>query len=162
MRCPFCGTDKDKVIDSRSAEAGSAIRRRRQCTGCSKRFTTYEHVEQPTRLTVAKKDGTRLPFDRQKMLEGLEKACYKRPVSPRQLQEVVDEVEEELLARHEKEVASVDIGWELAERLKHVDQVAYVRFASVYKQFRDVDDFMTEVREIMNGDEPARGQGRLF
>jgi len=162
MRCPFCGTDKDKVIDSRSAEAGAAIRRRRQCTGCSKRFTTYEHIEQPSRLSVVKKDGTRVPFERQKMLEGLEKACYKRPVSPQQLQEVVGEVEEELLSRHEKEVAAVDIGRECAERLKLVDQVAYVRFASVYKQFRDVDDFMAEVRDMMNNPEPTPGQGQLF
>jgi transcriptional repressor NrdR len=162
MRCPFCATDKDKVIDSRSAESGAAIRRRRQCTGCGKRFTTYEHIEQPTRLTVVKKDGTRVPFDRQKMLEGLEKACYKRPVSPQQLQEVVGEVEEELLSRHEKEVASVDIGRELAQRLKYVDQVAYVRFASVYKQFRDIDDFLAEVRDMMDSSEPTPGQGRLF
>jgi transcriptional repressor NrdR len=162
MRCPFCAHDKDKVIDSRSAEAGAAIRRRRQCTACGKRFTTYEHIEQPTRLTVVKKDGTRVPFDRQKMLEGLEKACYKRPVSPQQLQEVVGEVEEELLSQHEKEIASVDIGRELAQRLKRVDQVAYVRFASVYKQFRDIDDFLEEVRDVMNSPESTPGQGRLF
>jgi transcriptional repressor NrdR len=163
MRCPFCGHNKDKVIDSRAAEGDAAIRRRRQCVHCGKRFTTYEHIEQPTRLTVVKKDGTRVPFDRQKMLEGLEKACYKRQVSPQQLQEIVDEVEEELLSRHEKEIAAVDIGRELAERLKHVDQVAYVRFASVYKQFRDLDDFLDEVREVIDTSESrARGQGRLF
>jgi transcriptional repressor NrdR len=163
MRCPFCGHNKDKVIDSRAAEADAAIRRRRQCVHCGKRFTTYEHVEQPTRLTVVKKDGTRVPFDRQKMLEGLEKACYKRQVSPQQLQEIVNEVEEELLSRHEKEVAAVDIGKELAERLKHLDQVAYVRFASVYKQFRDLDDFLEEVREVIDTSQTrSPGQRRLF
>jgi transcriptional repressor NrdR len=163
MRCPFCGATKDKVIDSRSAEGDAAIRRRRQCVHCGKRFTTYEHIEQPTRLTVVKKDGSRVPFDRQKMLEGLEKACYKRQVTPQQLQEIVDEVEEELLSRHEKEIAAVDIGRELAERLKHIDQVAYVRFASVYKQFRDLDDFLDEVREVIDTERnETPGQGRLF
>jgi len=163
MRCPFCGANKDKVIDSRAAEGEAAIRRRRQCAHCGKRFTTYEHIEQPTRLTVVKKDGTRVPFDRQKMLEGLEKACYKRQVTPQQLQEIVDEVEEELLSRHEKEIAAVDIGRELAERLKSLDQVAYVRFASVYKQFRDLDDFLEEVREVIDSEQTkAPGQGRLF
>jgi transcriptional repressor NrdR len=163
MRCPFCGANKDKVIDSRAAEEGAAIRRRRQCLRCEKRFTTYEHIEQPSRLTVVKKDGTRVPFDRAKMLSGLEKACYKRPVSPQQLQQIVGEVEEEMLNRHEREVAAVDIGRELAERLKQLDQVAYVRFASVYKQFRDIDDFLEEVRDVMASSEPGTpGQGRLF
>ena len=164
MQCPYCGVNKDKVIDSRAAENGVAIRRRRHCLGCGKRFTTYEHVEHTAKLTVRKKDGTRVPFDRQKMLSGVEKACYKRPVSPEQLSAMVDEVEDELLRRGEKEIDAVDIGRELAERLKRVDQVAYVRFASVYKQFRDLDDFLEEVREVIESSDPARppGQGQLF
>lgn len=164
MQCPYCGANKDKVIDSRAAENGAAIRRRRQCLACDKRFTTYEHVEQTVKLTVRKKDGTRVPFDRQKMLSGLEKACYKRPVSAEQLAAIVDQVEDEFTRRGDKEINAVDIGWELAERLKRVDQVAYVRFASVYKQFRDLDDLLEEVRDVIESSDPARppGQGQLF
>ncbi len=163
MLCPFCGEDRDKVIDSRSAESGRAIRRRRQCLACSKRFTTYEHIENKTRLWVIKKDGTRVPYDRQKMLAGLEKACYKRPVAAATLAGLIDQVEEEIFGRYEREVAAVEIGRALVDRLKHVDQVAYVRFASVYKQFRDLDDLIDEAREVRDSREPdPRYQGRLF
>lgn len=163
MKCPFCGQDDDKVIDSRSADGGSSIRRRRQCLACSKRFTTYEHIEQVTRLTVIKNDGTRVPYDRSKMLQGLEKACYKRPIPVEKLQEIVDEAEEELFRRGEREIKSSDIGKALAQRLKRVDQVAYVRFASVYKQFRDLDDLLDEVRDVLESSQQnPRGQGQLF
>jgi len=163
MLCPFCAKDHDKVIDSRSTEAGRVIRRRRECIACGKRFTTYEHIEQTVRLAVVKKDGTRVPYDRQKMLTGLERACYKRPVSAEKMQQIVEEVEEELFKKYDRELNSVDIGKALAERLKKEDQIAYVRFASVYKQFRDLDDFLDEVREVLEtGQAPPPEQGRLF
>lgn len=163
MRCPYCGSNNDRVVDSRASEGGRAIRRRRQCNACRERFTTYEHVEQQRRLWVIKKDGTRVPYDRDKLLEGLEKACYKRPVSAEQLNKLVDEVEEELFRSPEQEVDSVEIGRIASDRLKRVDQVAYVRFASVYKQFRDLDDLMHEVRDVLrSADDDRPGQGKLF
>lgn len=164
MLCPFCGKDHDKVIDSRSAEAGKVIRRRRECIACGKRFTTYEHIEPTLRLAVVKKDGLRVPYDRQKMLTGLEKACYKRPVSAEQMEQIATEVEEELFRKHDRELQSVEIGKALAEKLKKVDQVAYVRFASVYKQFRDLDDFLDEVREVLETSQAQQPpeQGKLF
>ena len=163
MLCPFCDQDRDKVLDSRSTDCGRVIRRRRQCLACLKRFTTYEHVEQNPRLWVIKKDGSRVPYDRQKMLLGLEKACYKRPVAADVLLELIDQVEEDLFRRHEAEIEAVEIGKALMERLRHVDQVAYVRFASVYKQFRDLDDLLEEVRHALESNDPdSRYQGRLF
>jgi transcriptional repressor NrdR len=164
MRCPFCGEDNDKVIDSRATDGGKVIRRRRECLKCTKRFTTYEHIEESTRLTVIKKDGSRVPYDREKMLGGLLRACYKRPVSAEQLNQLADEVEEELFRRGEREVQSIDIGRAIAQRLKALDQIAYVRFASVYKQFRDLDDLLDEVREVLESTpQPERPeQGRLF
>ena len=163
MRCPYCANNRDKVVDSRASEGGRAIRRRRQCLGCGERFTTYEHVEQQRRLWVIKKDGTRVPFEREKLLTGLEKACYKRPVSAEQLNQIVDDVQEQLQQSAEQEVPSYEIGQLAAERLKRVDQVAYVRFASVYKQFRDLEELMHEVREVIQSAEhESPGQGRLF
>lgn len=164
MRCPYCGQNDDKVIDSRAAEGGRAIRRRRECLACEKRFTTYEHVEETSKLWVIKRDATRVPFDRQKVLAGLEKACYKRPVSAELMNQLADEVQEELLARPDREVSAEQIGELVAERLRRVDQVAYVRFASVYKQFRNLDDLLVEVREMIasSGQIPPPGQGKLF
>lgn len=163
MRCPFCGDNNDKVIDSRAADTGRVIRRRRECLACRKRFTTYEHIEPSPRLSVVKKDGTRVPYDRLKMQGGLEKACYKRPVSAEIMQQIVDEVEEEIFRRDEREIDAIAIGRAVAERLKGIDQVAYVRFASVYKQFRDLDDMLDEVRELLESAQPEPpGQGRLF
>lgn len=163
MRCPYCGQDNDKVIDSRSAEEGRAIRRRRSCLECAKRFTTYEHIEERTRLTVIKKDGSRVPFDKQKIFDGVEKACYKRQVTAVVINQLVDEVEEEIFRTNEREVQSIDIGNAIASRLKRVDQVAYVRFASVYKQFRDLDDLLNEVRDVLQaGPEQPPEQGKLF
>jgi transcriptional repressor NrdR len=164
MRCPYCHDNDDKVIDSRATDGGKAIRRRRECNACGKRFTTYEHIEEQVRLAVIKKDGTRVPYDRQKMLLGLQKACYKRPVPLEQLSLVVDEVEDELFRRGEKEIPSLDIGRMLADRLKRIDQVAYLRFASVYMQFKDIDDLMAEARDIKASQQPPAppDQGKLF
>jgi len=164
MRCPFCHADDDKVIDSRATDGGRAIRRRRRCQKCNRRFTTYEHVETNNRLSVIKKDGSRVPFDRQKVLAGLQKACYKRPISAEAIERVVDEVEEELCRKFDKEVAAIDIGRAVADRLKRLDQVAYVRYASVYKQFRDIDDLLNEVRDMIDTTPPpeSKDQGRLF
>lgn len=163
MRCPFCQADHDKVIDSRATDGGQAIRRRRECLKCGKRFTTYEHVEHNNRLVVIKKDGSRVPYDRNKVLSGLEKACFKRPVSAETMQKLIDDVEEELFRRGEREVEALDIGRAVADKLKRVDQVAYVRFASVYKQFRDLDDLLDEVRDVLQSSQPEPpNQGRLF
>ncbi|MEX0775393.1 MAG: transcriptional regulator NrdR [Phycisphaeraceae bacterium] len=162
MRCPYCAQDNDKVIDSRASDGGRAIRRRRTCLACKKRFTTYEHVEQNTRLTVIKRDGTRVPFDRERILAGVEKACYKRPVAAEQMGKLVDEVEEEVFRRGERELESAEIGRLVANRLKDLDQVAYVRFASVYKQFRDLDDLLDEVREMLAHQPDSPSQGKLF
>ena len=164
MRCPSCGEDEDKVIDSRSTDAGKVIRRRRECLKCKRRFTTYEHVEGNTRLAVVKRDGSRVPWDREKLLGGLQRACYKRPVSVEVMQRLVEEVEEEIFRKNDREVESLEVGRALADRLKRIDQIAYVRFASVYKQFRDLDDLLDEVREVLestpNEDPPE--QGKLF
>ena len=164
MRCPYCSVDNDKVIDSRATEAGAAVRRRRQCVACGKRFTTYEYVERSTRLSVIKRDGSRVPYDRDKMMAGLDRACWKRPVKAEQLQKIVDEVEEEVFRTHDREVQSSDIGEALAERLKKVDQVAYVRYASVWKQFRDLHDILDEVKEVLETSQPDTPpeQGKLF
>lgn len=163
MRCPFCDQDNDKVIDSRAADGARVVRRRRHCLACGKRFTTYEHIERSNRLMVIKNDGSRVPYDRQKLLAGLEKACYKRPVPATQLDRIVEEVEEELFRKYDKELAALEIGKALAERLKHVDQVAYVRFASVYYQFGSVNDLLDEIRDLLeSGQVEPPEQGRLF
>jgi transcriptional repressor NrdR len=163
MKCPYCSADDDRVLDSRATDAGKAIRRRRECSICKKRFTTYEHVEANVRLAVIKKDGTRVPYDRDKMLRGLQMACYKRPVTAEAMQKLIDEVEEELFRRFDRELESVEIGKLIAQRLKDLDQVAYVRFASVYKHFRDLDDLLEEVRDVLqNTDQDRPEQGKLF
>ncbi len=162
MICPFCEADDDKVVDSRSSDGGKTIRRRRQCLKCNRRFTTYERVEETIRLMVIKKDGSRVPFDRRKLLRGLEQACYKRPVPAETLEKLVEALEEELHRRFDREVKSLDIGEIVSARLKDIDQVAYVRFASVYKQFRDLDELLTEVRDVMSRPPEVRDQGKLF
>ena len=165
MRCPFCDAEKEslKVIDSRACEGGRAIRRRRECENCSKRFTTYERIEHQIKLTVVKKDGRRVPWDRSSILSGLERACFKRPVPESELVRVVDEVEEEIFATHDREVASNAIGQLVIDHLRRLDQVAYVRFASVYRQFKTLDDLVNEARAVIDArryEDP--GQGRLF
>ena len=164
MRCPYCHDNNDKVIDSRESEGGKVVRRRRECKSCGKRFSSRERIEETTRLTVIKKDKSRVPFDRQKMLEGMRRACYKRPVPTEQLSKTVEEVEELLLNRGEREVESLEIGRLMAERLKRIDGVAYLRFASVYMQFKDLDDLLAEAevvkQELPEGEEVD--QGKLF
>ena len=139
MKCPFCGHDEDKVIDSRPAEDGAAIRRRRECLGCGSRFTTYEKIE-TLPLLVIKKDGTREPFNREKLLKGLLKACEKRPVSNDQLMQLLTCVESQIQNSLNREISSQDIGELVMKKLKEIDEVAYVRFASVYQDFQDVDN----------------------
>ncbi len=149
MKCPFCQVDNDRVVDSRAVQDGSAIRRRRLCTACSRRFTTYERFE-GTSVKIIKRDGTREPFDRAKLKRGLETACHKRPVSDAQLEAVVSEVEEEIEATFELEVHSRYVGELVMQQLRDIDQVAYVRFASVYLQFEDVHDFVTELKPMLD------------
>jgi transcriptional repressor NrdR len=165
MRCPFCDADKEslKVIDSRACEGGRAIRRRRECLRCTKRFTTYERIEDQVKLTVIKKDGSRVPWDRAKVLSGLERACYKRPVEAGELMRIVEEVEDEIFRSHEKEVPSSDIGRLVSDRLRRVDQVAYVRFSSVYRQFKTLEDLVEEAKAVLDAQRyEVPGQGRLF
>lgn len=165
MHCPFCDAPKEslKVIDSRTCEGGRAIRRRRECLACKKRFTTYERIEEQVRLTVVKKDGTRVPWDRSKIMQGLERACYKRPVQSEELQRIVDEVEEEIFRAYDKEVPSEAIGQAVTDKLRRVDQVAYVRFASVYRQFKTLEDLVAEARAVIDAQHyDVPGQGRLF
>ena len=150
MKCPFCGHDDSKVVDSRPTDEGTSIRRRRECLKCLKRFTTYETVERMP-LMLVKRDGTRQPYDRQKLLGGLVKAWEKRPVALMQLEQVVDNVEQRVFSALESEVSSKTIGELVMEQLRSVDEVAYVRFASVYRQFKDIDTFMKELNKLLEG-----------
>ena len=152
MHCPFCHADKEslKVIDSRTCEGGRSIRRRRECLNCEKRFTTYERIEETVKLIVVKKDGRRVPWDRNRILSGLERACFKRPVPESQMRRIVDEVEDEVFKTHDREVPSSLIGELVTDRLRRVDQVAYVRFASVYREFKDARDFVEELQPILD------------
>jgi transcriptional repressor NrdR len=147
MRCPFCGVDSDKVIDSRAVQEGRGVRRRRECQSCSKRFTTYEYVER-AQLTVIKNDMAREPFERQKLLRGLKMATAKRPVSAEQLEALVEEVESELFRTGEQEIRSQYIGELVMQRLRELDEVAYVRFASVYRKFQDKTEFVDELKKL--------------
>lgn len=148
MKCPYCGFIEDKVIDSRPTDEGSAIRRRRECSKCTARFTTYEKVESVP-LMVIKKDKTRQSFDRQKLLSGLLRACEKRPVSVNDLEKMVDEIESQILNSLRREITTQEIGEMVMARLKDLDEVAYVRFASVYRQFKDINTFMDELRKLL-------------
>lgn len=148
MKCPFCGFEEDKVIDSRPTEEGVAIRRRRECIKCQRRFTTYEKVESLP-LMVIKKDKTRQLFDREKLLNGLLRACEKRPVSIDDLEKMVTEIESQIQNTLQREITSREIGEMVMSRLKNMDEVAYVRFASVYRQFKDINTFMDELRKLL-------------
>ena len=148
MRCPYCGCLEDKVVDSRPTDEGLTIRRRRECVKCMARFTTYEKIE-TVPLMVVKKDGTRQGYDRNKVLGGIVKACEKRPVSVQQIEKLVDSIELQLYNSMKKEVTTEEIGEIIMSELKDLDQVAYVRFASVYRQFKDIDTFMEELTKIM-------------
>ena len=149
MKCPFCGFLESKVIDSRPAEEGSTIRRRRECLACQKRFTTYEIIEHLP-LVVVKRDGSRQTFDRVKLITGMVRACEKRPVSLAQLEMIADEIEQELQSALEREISTVDIGEMVMRRIKEVDEVAYVRFASVYRSFKDINTFMEELTKLLS------------
>lgn len=163
MQCPFCEAEKErlKVIDSRTCEGGKAIRRRRLCLQCGKRFTTYEKIEQNIRLSVVKKDGRRMPWDQKKIYLGLERACFKRPVAQGDIQRIVDEVEEEIFKTFDREVPSGAVGRLVTDRLRRVDQVSYVRFASVYKQFKTLEELVDEAKAVIDArrfEDPSQGQ----
>jgi transcriptional repressor NrdR len=147
MKCPFCGNPEDKVIDSRTSREGNAIRRRRECLKCGKRFTSYERVEDIIPMVV-KKDGRREPFDRVKILTGLKKACEKRPIGMETLEGITDSIEKKLIGLGVKEIQSTWVGEEVMNSLRELDKVAYVRFASVYRQFKDINELMKEVKTL--------------
>ena len=149
MKCPFCGNAENKVIDSRISKDGKAVRRRRECLGCAKRFTTYEYVEDVLPMVV-KKDGRREQFDRQKILTGIKKACEKRPISMEAIDRLVENVEQACQEMQAEEISSTVIGEKIMSELKNFDGVAYVRFASVYRQFRDVGEFMSELKDLLS------------
>ena len=149
MKCPFCGYLESKVIDSRPAEEGATIRRRRECLECQKRFTTYEIIERMP-LVVVKRDGSRQSFDKSKLINGMVRACEKRPVALAKLEKIADDIEQELQGSLEREVKTADIGEMVMSRLKDVDEVAYVRFASVYRSFKDINTFMDELTKILS------------
>ncbi|MCE9553458.1 MAG: transcriptional regulator NrdR [Planctomycetes bacterium] len=148
MRCPFCRSDNDRVIDSRASEDSFAIRRRRECLDCRRRYTTYERIEERA-IKVIKKDGARVPFEREKLKSGIEKACWKRPVSDAQIEGLISEIENDVLTNYDAEVDSRYLGEQVMIRLRELDQVAYVRFASVYRQFKDVRDFVDELEPML-------------
>ena len=149
MKCPYCDYFESKVIDSRPTDEGQAIRRRRECINCNKRFTTYEKIEEIP-IIIVKKDGNRQAYDRNKLLNGILKSCEKRPVSISTIEQIVDDIEKNLSNSLEKEITSVAIGEMVMNKLKNVDEVAYVRFASVYRQFKDVNSFMEELKKILD------------
>ncbi len=149
MRCPFCNKDNDKVVDSRSSEGARVIRRRRQCLSCNRRFTTYEKVGENSKLNVAKRDASRVPYDREKVLGGIQKACYKRKVSADKQQEIADKVETDIFRNFDKEVSSLYIGDCVMRHLREADKVAYIRFASVYREFSDAGQLIEEVSEAI-------------
>jgi transcriptional repressor NrdR len=149
MKCPFCSSENTRVIDSRPAEDNSSIRRRRMCDACGKRFTTYEKVE-TIPLIVIKKDNNREQFDRSKIESGILRACHKRPISANEISGLVDEIETEVFSKEEKEISSDEIGEIVMDKLKDVDSVAYVRFASVYREFKDVNTFMSELKKMLD------------
>ncbi|MCK9572062.1 MAG: transcriptional regulator NrdR [Candidatus Omnitrophica bacterium] len=155
MRCPYCGYKEDKVVDSRSTAEESAVRRRRECLKCGKRFTTYEYIEEIS-MRVIKKDARREPFDRKKILAGVMRACEKRPVSMEKMEEIVTLVERGIQKKFDREISSSKIGEMVMEKLKSLDDVAYVRFASVYRQFKDVGQFMVELRDILGKDKKKK------
>ncbi|MBW2145523.1 MAG: transcriptional repressor NrdR [Deltaproteobacteria bacterium] len=157
MKCPACGTTEDKVIDSRVRKNHTVIRRRRECLHCRKRFTTYEQIED-VQLYVIKKDGRRELFDRNKIIDGMQKACEKRPISVDRIESFVDSLEQEIQETGEKEIPAALVGERVMQELHSMDDVAYVRFASVYRQFKDIDEFMTELSELL---EQRRRGGRI-
>lgn len=162
MQCPFCGKDDDKVVDSRSSEGGRVVRRRRECQACKKRFTTYERPEEGARLTVIKKDATREPYAREKIIAGLRTACYKTSLGEDEIRRITDQTEEAIFRHCEREVESSFIGDLVCGYLRAADKVAYVRFASVYREFADLGELIAEAREVKDAAMPDPGQKGLF
>ena len=163
MRCPFCHVDgKDRVIDSRPVEEGQGIRRRRICDNCARRYTTYERIEDAVRLMVIKKDGTRVPFDRNRILSGMQKASYKRPVPADEIARAVESIEEDIARHYQREVPSADIGDRVMKHLRRLDQIAYVRFASVYRQFKDLGELIDAAQDLKKARHDDPGQADLF
>lgn len=164
MQCPYCKEQRrDKVIDSRATEGGKVIRRRRECPSCERRYTTYERVEETTRLLVVKKDGSRVPYEREKLFGGLQRACWKRPISVETQQDIVNDVEEAIFREFDREVPSRTLGNAVAVRLRKIDKIAYLRFASLYHEFQVVDDFIEEAKAILDRDRTdVAGQQDLF
>lgn len=160
--CPYCNADHDKVIDSRAADGGVAVRRRRQCLECERRFTTYERVEKTARLVVVKNDGRREPFDSEKLLSGVQSACGKRPISEQAKVQLVREVEEAVHREFEREVPSREIGVRVAARLRAIDQIAYIRYASEYYNFTTLEEFAAEVSELQSRPRPLPNERDLF
>lgn len=148
MRCPKCGYQEDKVIDSRASREGSAIRRRRECLSCQHRFTTYEQIDKPSRLMVLKRDGRHEEFSREKLFNGVQRACQKRPVSSEELEELVDQIYTEVTGTYDREVNYREIGERVMNGLRGLDKVAYIRFASVYRRFEEADEFVNEVKKL--------------
>ncbi|MCH2133283.1 MAG: transcriptional regulator NrdR [Phycisphaerales bacterium] len=162
MICPRCGADDDKVIDSRAAEDGYVVRRRRVCSACEHRYTTYERVERRRRLVVVKKDNARVPFDRSNILRGLQAACGKRPISEEVKEGIVDAIEAEIHQEFDREVPSREIGERVAAQLRAVDDIAYIRYASEYHSFRTIEEFVEEVTDLKGRTRDAEGQDVLF
>ncbi len=162
MQCPFCGQDDDKVVDSRASEGGKVIRRRRECLACSRRYTTYERLEETIRLAVIKKDGSREPYDRQKLIGGLQMACYKRPITETQIRHIVEAAEEAIFQAYDRDVPSSFIGDQISDGLRTVDKIAYIRFASVYRNFTDVGELIDEAQEVRDLPAQSTKQNPLF
>ncbi|MDP6444173.1 MAG: transcriptional regulator NrdR [Pirellulaceae bacterium] len=154
MKCPYCLVDNDRVTDSRATEDGFAIRRRRECLSCKRRYTTYERIEEMA-VKVVKKDGIRDPFSREKLRQGISRACWKRPISDEQIESLIVEIENHIYTHHDIEVGSQQLGQQVMERLRNLDQVAFVRFASVYREFKDVRDFVDELQPMLRQDDPS-------
>jgi transcriptional repressor NrdR len=162
VRCPYCEIDEDKVIDSRPADDGTSIRRRRECLSCERRFTTYERIEKTARLVVVKKDGTRVPFNTENILRGIHAACGKRPIPEATKESLVRRIEESLQREFEKEIPSMEIGRRVGAALREVDQIAYVRYASEYLEFRTIDDLAETVNELKSRPQALPNQEKLF
>ena len=162
MQCPFCGQDNDKVVDSRASEGGRAVRRRRHCLACNKRFTTYEHPEEVIRATVIKRDESREPYQKDKIIIGLQRACYKRPVSDEQILHMAEAAEEEIFRKYDRDVPALFIGEVVCNCLREVDKIAYVRFASVYRRFTDVGEFIEEAQDAIDSPRTNPNQKNLF
>jgi transcriptional repressor NrdR len=162
MICPFCKADDDSVIDSREADGGTAVRRRRECNQCKRRFTTYERFERADKLTVVKRDGTRVPFNPDNVMRGILAACGKRPISSEKKAQIVREIEDSLNREFEREVASVEVGRRVAAKLRAIDDIAYIRFASEHEDFRTIDDIAAEVKAVQESPKDLPAQTRMF